>query len=340
MGLLPGLVTTAQPEWLPFAVFAGAPLPADPRERRLREPRGIDVGGTARRVAWARDGRSLLVEVMLDGASCETVVSIALGRDPGGDARTGDARTGDPARRAVSAPASRGRLGAALAGGRVLIAEAPCAEPAAGAAWSLVDVDPSTSLRRVIARPQGEVLSVATDGTHAFVTSRDARGRGRVERTALDGGSARALLEGTAAWGALGVSPARATLVFVKETPSGGGQLVVASDGGGDPRPWSRGTARDADPAVLPDGTAMVFASTRAAAGKGAPESDPAQLYLGALGLGEADGGPAAERLTFAGDDNRSPALAPSGSDLAWVSDRAAPGGPRGVVLARFDGAP
>ncbi len=153
------------------------------------------------------------------------------------------------------------------------------------------------------------------------------------------------MTSGTLALGSPGLVPARAALFVVKETPSGGAQLSWMSDRGGDVRAFSRGNARDADPASLPDGSAIVFASTRAStprpAGRAdAPGGEPAQIYLAATDRGEIDGGPAAERVTFTGEDNRAPAVDARGRRLAWVSDRGAPAGARAVVVARFDGAP
>lgn len=320
MGKLPGLVTTATPQWLPHAVFAGDPLPADPRERRLGEPRSIDVGGDARRVAWSTDGGGLLVEALAPGARCEAVVAI-------------DLEVGAPRR--LTGDGVRARLGGALPGGRVLLAESPC--DGAGGAWSLVAADPDSGARVVVTRLQGEPTGVATDGASAFVALRDARGRGRVDRVLLDEGRARPVLEPTAAGAWPAFAHATLALVVARDAPGGGTQLVVASDEGGDVRAWSRGSSRDGDPTVTPDGRAIVFASGRAA---GASSDGVAQLYVGAASHGEAEGGPAPERLTFAGEDNRAPAVAPGGRHLAWISDRAAPGGPRRVVLARFDGEP
>lgn len=323
MGRLPGLVTTAVPEWLPRPIFAGDPLPADPRERRLTEPRRVDPGGEAQRVAWAPAADALLVETRATGAACESVVRVDLGGGPP---------------RGVGASGARTRLGAALPDGGVLVAEAPCAEPPERAAWSLVIVDPTSGARRPLARVEGEVTGVGTDGRSAFVAVQAGR-RGRVERIALEGGSPRALLDASAATDPA-VSATTATLVVLREVAGGGTQLVLASDEGGDLRPWSRGAARDGDPSISPDGRALVFASTRAAAGKATTPDEAAQLYLGRVERGEADGGPAPERLTFSGEDNRAPAIAPDGRHLAWVSDRAAPGGPRQIVVARFDGEP
>lgn len=327
MGKLPGVVTTAVPEWVPFALFAGTPLPGDPRERRLSEPRRLDLGGDVSRVAWSHDGRSLLVQVLRTGSPCEEVVTIDLGRE------------GDP--RAVSAPGTRARLGASLGERGALVAEAPCAEPADRASWSIVHVGPSE--RRVVARPQGELIGLATDGRDVFSTVRDAAGKGRVERTPLDGGATLAVTSGTLPLGPPGLTPTRASLLVVKETPAGGTQVITLSDLGGDVRPFSRGVARDVDPVSLPDGSAVVFASTRASAprpGGQASASDPAQLYLAHGDRPEAEGGPTAERVTFAGTDNRAPAVSPRGRTLAWISDRGASAGSRSVVVARFDGAP
>lgn len=62
LGRLPSAVTTAEPEWLPFAIRAGARTDDDPREVHLELLRSVPSAGAVTRVAWAADGRSLVLE--------------------------------------------------------------------------------------------------------------------------------------------------------------------------------------------------------------------------------------------------------------------------------------
>lgn len=62
LGKLPSAVTTAEPEWLPFAIRAGARASDDPREARLALLREIPNAGAVTRIAWAADGRSMVLE--------------------------------------------------------------------------------------------------------------------------------------------------------------------------------------------------------------------------------------------------------------------------------------
>ncbi len=319
MGRLPGLVTTAEPEWIPFQVAAGTTLPEDAREERLAEPRAIDVGGQARRMAWAADGRSLLAEVKRLDAPCEAAWQIPLGRQ---------------APKLVSGPGTRARIGAVVGPDRFLIAESPCSEPSASAKWAIVEVDVATNKRRVVARPDGEAFGLTFDGSTAFFAVRGGGAkRDRIERVAIAGGTPVMVADCN---GLDAGSVARATLVFGCREKENATQLVSASDQGGNLMPWSGGDDVDLDAALTADGRTLAFASARALPRKGQRAAEgPFQIYVAPLSSREVTH-PATERLTFAGDNNRAPAFGPAGR-IAYLSDRGAPGGPLGVVVARFD---
>ena len=73
LGVIPEIETSAQPEWLPFAVRAGEAFPMDSRERHFGELRTIAVDGDPIRVAWTPDGHALVVKVS-DGKAERTML--------------------------------------------------------------------------------------------------------------------------------------------------------------------------------------------------------------------------------------------------------------------------
>jgi Tol biopolymer transport system component len=61
MGQLPSATTTAQPEWLPFAIRAGSAAPVDERERHLAEPRRLTEGWNVDAIAWSPDATEIAI---------------------------------------------------------------------------------------------------------------------------------------------------------------------------------------------------------------------------------------------------------------------------------------
>src|SRR4051794_16450348 len=53
LGKMPEVVTTAQPEWIPWGIRAGKSLDADPRERHLAELRQLTFGGDNAEAYWS-----------------------------------------------------------------------------------------------------------------------------------------------------------------------------------------------------------------------------------------------------------------------------------------------
>jgi len=318
MGLLPGLVTKAQPEWIPFQVAAGAPLPADPREVRLGEPRAVDVGGEARRVVWSPDGQSLVVEVKRSDEPCEAAWQVPLG--------------GEAARR-ISGPGTRARVGAFVGAERIVIGEAPCSEPIATAKWTILEVDTSANRRRAISRSDDELVGLTSDGAFTYFTSRNAARKYKLARVPLAGGIPIDIGEACQPLDGPSVS-SNDKMVFGCGDKDRAAQVRIGTSEGGVSTGWSSGGSNDVDAVLSADGATVAFASTRAKRQSNAMEG-AFQIYAGRASSMELHGTPA-ERVTFAGDNNRAPALGPNGR-IAYLSDRAAPGGPLGVVVARFD---
>jgi dipeptidyl aminopeptidase/acylaminoacyl peptidase len=63
LGKIPDVSTSAEPEWLPFAIRAGNAVPGDAREKHLTELRELPATGDVTRVRWSDDGRSLFFVV-------------------------------------------------------------------------------------------------------------------------------------------------------------------------------------------------------------------------------------------------------------------------------------
>jgi len=71
MGQLPAAVTTAKPEWIPFAIRAGKPVENDPREAHLSELRQLSFGGENAEAYWSPDGTKLILQSTRDGGACD-----------------------------------------------------------------------------------------------------------------------------------------------------------------------------------------------------------------------------------------------------------------------------
>src|SRR5689334_17528948 len=58
LGYLPTVVTTAEPEWIPFTIRAGKAITPDPRERHLAELRQLTfASGENAEAYWSPDGK-------------------------------------------------------------------------------------------------------------------------------------------------------------------------------------------------------------------------------------------------------------------------------------------
>lgn len=79
LGRIPEIVTKAEPEWLPFAIRAGARSPDDPRERHLRELRDLAVDADVARARWAPDGTHLVLEARAAADARQQIYVLDLG---------------------------------------------------------------------------------------------------------------------------------------------------------------------------------------------------------------------------------------------------------------------
>jgi Tol biopolymer transport system component len=94
LGKIPEVVTTAQPEWIPFSIRAGRPVERDPRERHLTEVRQLTFGdGENAEAYWSPDGRKLIFQSTRGGAGCDQIWTMDLGSGETKKVSTGGART-------------------------------------------------------------------------------------------------------------------------------------------------------------------------------------------------------------------------------------------------------
>ena len=80
IGYMPSVVTTAEPEWIPFGVRAGKPAPSqDPRERHFKELRQLTFGGDNAEAYFSHDGRRIIFQSTRDGWPCDQEFIMDLG---------------------------------------------------------------------------------------------------------------------------------------------------------------------------------------------------------------------------------------------------------------------
>lgn len=305
LGRLPAVVTTAEPEWLPFAVRAGVRAPDDPREVRLAELREVPEAGAVSRVAWAADGRSMVIENELGVAVL-------------------DLSTGAIVRVSEPGETSRHGVSAGPHGEFVLYASSSDSAGATDGAH-IVSVRRDGTDRAVLRAGTHPV--VAGDGSSPldamFCLSRASanvdvlvmqRMRADGPRLAFDDAT---ILQPFAILADFSVSPDRTRAAWL----TGEGVVQVASLGASGDVRAAKGLVDHgvSAPAFHPDGRHVVVATT-------IDDPEPqlavvdADSFTGRGALSE----PIRERITFAEGGSSAPAFSRDGRRLAFVSKRAA----------------
>ncbi|MFO0618603.1 MAG: hypothetical protein U0414_38785 [Polyangiaceae bacterium] len=293
LGKLPNVVTTAEPEWLPFAIRAGARATEDPRELRLEALREIPSAGEVSRVSWAADGRSLVLDNELG------VVVL-------------DLSTGKIVR--VSAPEEEAHHGVSAGPHGEFVVYATSAR-----GGQIVSVRRDGTERAVVRAGSHPVL--VGDGTRPldalFCLSRGSSAevlsmqpvRADATTISFDGAASLDPLPAVADYA---ISADRARTAWL--TPEGAMNVASLGAAGGVSAPKALADHGVSAPAFHPDGRHVVVATTL-------DDPQPQLALVDAEGA-SARAEVARERLTFAEGGSTAPAFSRDGRYLAFVSGR------------------
>lgn len=339
LGAMPEVVTTAEPEWIPWSIRAGKPVDADPREKHLADLRQLTFGGENVAARWSADGKKLVLEATPKGAACSQVFVLDLGSGETKPVSTGGGK-------AVSGsfyPAGDRFLYASTraAGG----ACPPRPERARGDVRPLDELDVySAAADGSDARPllasaaHDSETAVAPDASRlVFTSTRD--GDPELYTANLDGTRVRRITSAPGYDGAAAFSPDSSRLVWRASRPAGAEldehrallaqrlvrtgktEIWIAGAEGQNARPITSHGRTSLAPSFLPDSRRVIFASNIDAPPRG--EAGGFDLYVvDPDGPVTATGGPAVERITFAEGLDSAPAVSPDGRYLVFTSSR------------------
>jgi TolB protein len=349
---MPDVVTTADPEWIPWSIRAGKPVEADPRERHLAELRRLTFGGESAGASWSPDGKKLIFQRTPRGAGCERTFVMDLG--------SGEAKQVSPGE-GKSAGGSFFPAGDRILYASTRAAGAACPAPpdrARGHGSPLDDFDvysaaaDGSDARALFASSGYDAeTAVAPDGSRlVFTSTRD--DDLELYTANLDGTSVRRITRAPGYDGGAAFSPDSTRLVWRAARPAGAaldeyrallaqklvrpGELEIWTAGaeGQNARRLTGGGHTSSAPAFAPDSRRVIFASDRDAANPSRGGASAIDLYvIDPDGPTTASGGPAIERITFADGIDGAPVFSPDGRYLAFTSSRA---GETDVFVARW----
>lgn len=302
LGRMPEVVTTAEPEWIPFRPRAGQRIVGDPRETKLDELRRVTDGGGAARVEWLAGDRGLVVE-LVDGGGCARLATVDLG--------TGEARD-------LERPAGRSdRLVGVLASGRVLALSGPCGGGPAEASLEVRGVGRAAPLSPPRAAHDAALGFL---GTELWIAAHGPKHPRRLVLVDADDGAAREspVLASVEVERAPALSRDGARVAWVQ-----GDRLWTADARGGSPRALTEVVDGLDAPTFLPDGR-VAFAAP-----PGGPSRDVAERawrtdvwVVDPAAPVAAGGHPPARRLTEVEGFDGAPRWSRTGEHVAWVSAR------------------
>lgn len=334
LGVMPDVVTTAEPEWIPWSIRAGEPVAPDPREKHLTELRRVTRTAARTSVRWSADGKKLIYQAPVGKDGCDQTFVISLGSGETSQVSDGGGLTADGA--------------FYPAGDRLLYASSRAAgsgcAPAAG-------TEPRGDLDVVSARIDGKdarplfasssydaEVSVSPDRSRLVLTSaRD--GDPELYTANLDGTRIRRITFAPGHDGGAVFSPDSTKLIW--HAARGGAtpdrfELWIAGAEGEDARALLRSPRSSKDPSFFPDSRRVLFASDMdAAAGSRGGSPAYAVYMMDPDGPATAHGGPAIERITFAAGNDGSPSFSPDGRYVAFTSTRSS-GGENHAYVARW----
>jgi TolB protein len=342
LGYMPSVVTTAQPEWIPFSIRAGRALAADPREKHLTELRQLTFAqGENAEGYFSPDGRRLIFQSTRDGYGCDQQFVMDLGSGETHRVSNGQGRT---------------TCGFFYfpAGDRILYSSTfasgaacpPKADRSLGYTWALDEFDiyqakaDGSDLRLLIGGPGYDAeTTMAFDGSRiVFTSTRD--GDLDLYTAKPDGSDIRRITNTPGYDGGATFSPDSSRLVWRASRPTGAEldeykallakhlvkptalEIYVGGAEGQDPRPITRNGKANFAPAFLHDSRRVIFASNiDASPSPGmAPNFD---LYLVDPDAPPTTAGmPPVERVTFYDGFDSFPMFSPDGEHLVFASNR------------------
>jgi Tol biopolymer transport system component len=342
LGYLPTAVTSAQPEWIPFAIRAGKSVQADPRERHIKDLRQLTYAqGENAEGYWSPDGKKLIFQSTRDGKACDQIYTL-------------DLATGEQKRISSGEGATTCSYFFYPRADRVLYSSThaagtdcpPKPERSLGYVWPLDEHDiytanPDGSARKpLITRPGYDAEStIAPDGSRlVFTSTRD--GDIELYTAKLDGTDVRRITHAPGYDGGAFFSPNSARLVWRASRPTGQAlddyrallakhlvrptslEIMVAGADGQNARAITKNGKANFAPYFFADSRRVIFASNVDAShilGK-APNFD---LYVvDADGPAGPDGVPPMERATYYEGFDSFPMFSPDGQYIVFASNR------------------
>lgn len=342
VGAIPTAVTSAKPEWIPFAIQAGKPVEGDPRERHFKDLRQLTFGqGENAEGYWAPDGKKIILQSTRDGKTCDQIYTI-------------DLVTGEQKRISSGEGVTTCSYFLYPAGDRVLYASTHAAGPSCppkpdrslGYLWPLDEYEiytakPDGSDRKPLITGPGydAETTVAFNGSRlVFTSTRD--GDIELYTAKLDGTDIKRITNGVGYDGGAFFSPDSTRLVWRASRPTGAEledyksllakhlvrptslEIMVATADGQNQRAITKNGKANWAPYFLKDSRHVIFASNvDAVVAHGvAPNFD---LYLvDADGPPGPNGVPVTERVTYYEGFDSFPMFSPDGQYIVFASNR------------------
>jgi Tol biopolymer transport system component len=341
LGAIPSVVTSAQPEWIPFSIRAGRPVEGDPREKHFTELRQLTFGGENAEAYWSPDGRQLIFQSTRDGAACDQIFTIDL---HDGTTKRVSSGEGTTTCSYFYYPTPKRILYASTH--HVAPGCPPKPDRSQGYVWPLHDFDiysatPDGGDRKPLITGKGydAEATIAFDGSRMVFTSvRD--GDLELYTAKLDGSDIKRITNAPGYDGGAFFSPDSTKLVWRASRPTGEQladyknllakglvrptelEIFIAGAEGQNARQVTKNGKANFGPYFLPDSRRVIFSSNLdAVAGhRGAPNFELYMVDTGApLGV---DGVPPVERITFVDDFDGFPMFSPDGKYIVFGSNR------------------